>query len=154
MTSSTAWSCALTGHRTLPLDFNENSLLNKLEELIEKGCKRFYCGMAQGFDLLSLKCLVHLKQRYDFSIEACIPYVGQERGYSSADRALYRELLKSCDERTVFFESYRDGCFLIRNRYMVDNADTVLAYCLKHTGGTAYTANYAIKKGVPVIFVR
>ena len=66
------------------------------------------------------------------------------------ERALYRELLGWCDRRTVLFPSYRNGCYLVRDRYMVDCADGVLAYLTRNTGGTAYTVNYAREKNVPV----
>ena len=148
------WACALTGHRKLPPDFNENALYDKLEELINRGCDTFFCGMAQGFDLLALKCLVALKRKYQFYIEACIPYKGHENALDRADKKSYLELLSRCDQKTVLFESYCDGCFLARDRYMVDCADAVLAYCTKNTGGTAYTADYGMKKGKIVIFLR
>lgn len=152
--SENIWSCALSGHRKLPPTFDENALYDKLEELILKGCVKFYCGMAQGFDLVALKCLVDLKQKYRFHIEACIPYAGHESGFPYAEKQRFYELLEWCDEKTVLFPAYRDGCFLVRNRYMVDNSDVLLVYCLRETGGTAYTANYALKKSKPTIYLR
>ena len=147
------WSCALSGHRKLPSTFNENALYDKLEELILDGCNTFYCGMAQGFDLSALKCLVDLKKKYKFYIEACIPYAGHESRFPYAEKQRFYELLEWCDRKTVLFPGYRDGCFLARNRYMVDNSDAVLVYCRQETGGTAYTANYAINKGKATIFL-
>ena len=153
MSEKKIWACALSGHRNLPPEFDENMLYDKLEELILKGCDTFYCGMAQGFDLAALKCLVDLKQKYKFRIEACIPYPGHESRFPYAEKRRFYELLEWCDKKTVLFPAYRDGCFLARNRYMVDNSDVVLAYCLRSTGGTAYTANYGMNKGIPVIFL-
>ena len=144
-------SCALTGHRELPSDFNKNVLYDTLEELIQEGCDHFLCGMAAGFDLLALDCLVSLKQKYKFTIEACIPFEGQEKGFSFAEKWKYRTLIDWCDKKTVFFERYQNGCYLVRDRYMVDGADVVLAYCTRDTGGTAYTVRYAKEKNVPVI---
>lgn len=143
--------CALTGHRVLPADFNEKQLLSELESLIKEGYTFFYCGMAEGFDLLALKALLTLKEIYPIEIEACVPYTGQERSFSAEMKALYRTLIDKCDKKTVFFEKYTDGCFLIRNRYMVDNADCIYAYCLRNTGGTAYTVRYAESKNKKVI---
>ena len=143
--------CALTGHRVLPKDFDENRLLEELELLIGTGYTYFYCGMAEGFDLRALKTLVDFKKRYPIKIEACVPHGGQENRFSAEMKALYRKLIQRCDETTVFFEKYTDGCFLVRNRYMVDNSDCVYAYCLRNTGGTAYTVRYAESKGKKVI---
>ena len=143
--------CALTGHRSLPADFDESRLTNELEALVRSGYTYFYCGMAEGFDLTALKALFHLKRRYPIKIEACVPYKGQENRFSFEMKRLYRELLPECDKTTVFFDHYKDGCFLVRNRYMADGADCVFAYCLRETGGTAYTVRYAESRGKPVV---
>lgn len=144
-------SCALTGHRTLPPDFDVNALYDRLELLIKGGCSTFLCGMAPGFDLRALRCLADLKAKYSFYIEACVPYEGYERRPGAVEG--YGELLTWCDRKTVLFPSYQNGCFLARDRYMVDCADVVLAYLTKRTGGTAYTVRYAEKKGVSVLFL-
>lgn len=146
-------ACAVTGHRDLPVGFDENHVYDGLEELILQGYDTFFCGMAEGFDLLALSCLVGLKRKYRIYVEACIPYDGQEIRYSAENRRKYRELLEWCDRKTVLFEGYRNGCFLARDRYMVDCADLVFAYCTKNTGGTAYTVRYAADKNVPVLFL-
>ncbi len=148
------WNCALTGHRKLPENLNDNALYDKLEELLENGCDTFFCGMAQGFDLRALKCLADLKRRRRFTIEACIPFAGHEKSFSAEKRKEYLELLEWCDQKTVLFENYFNGCFLVRDRYMVDCSDVVLAYCTKNTGGAFYTTNYALKKRVPVIYLQ
>lgn len=146
-------TCALTGHRALPPDFDKNRLCDTLEELIKGGCDTFLCGMAEGFDLLALDCLADLRQKYKFFIEACIPFEGQELSFRDLEKARYRNLIQWCDRKTVLFESYQNGCYLVRDRYMVDCADFVLAYCTKSTGGTAYTVKYAKEKNIPVQFI-
>ncbi len=145
--------CALTGHRDIFPDFNENILYDTLEELIGEGYDCFLCGMAKGFDLIALECLKNLKKKYRLTIEACIPYEGQEKAFSDDERKKYRELLDWCDRKTILYREYRSGCYLSRDRYMVDCADIVLAYCKRETGGTAYTVDYANRKGIPVRFV-
>lgn len=145
-------ACALTGHRELPPDFNANALYDMLEELIKSGCDTFYCGMAEGFDLLALECLLSLKKRYSFVVEACVPFPGQERRMSEYEKSRYRSFLPQCDRKTVLYERYVNGCYLARDRYMVDRADVVLAYCKKDKGGTAYTVRYAEEKGVRIIY--
>ena len=151
--SEKIWTCALTGHRDLPENFDKNALYDKLEEILKKGCDCFLCGMAQGFDMEALECLIALKRKYRFTIEACIPYVGQENHYPFAEKERYHALLAWCDRQTPMSEKYFDGCFLARDRYMVDCADVIVAYCRRDTGGTAYTVNYAMKKGKIVVFL-
>ncbi|MCI9504756.1 MAG: DUF1273 domain-containing protein [Clostridia bacterium] len=146
-------ACAMTGHRKLPHEFDKNAVYDRLEDLIKSGCDTFFCGMAEGFDLLALECLTDLKQKYRIYIEACIPYAGQESKFCAEERKKYRELLNWCDKRTVLFPAYRNGCFLIRNKYMVDCCDVLLAYCTKSSGGSAFTVNYARDKGKEIVFI-
>lgn len=143
----------MTGHRKLPREFDKNAVYDRLEELIKSGCDTFFCGMAEGFDLLALECLTDLKQKYRIYIEACIPYAGQESKFCAEERKKYRELLSWCDKRTVIFPAYRNGCFLIRNKYMVDCCDVLLAYCTKSSGGSAFTVNYAREKEKEIVFI-
>lgn len=145
--------CALTGHRDLPENFSVNELYDTLEDLIRGGCRRFRCGMAQGFDLAALSCLTDLRQKYVFTIEACIPYAGHIRSFPQNERERYRLLLSWCEEKTVVCPAYTRGCYLARDRYMVDGADVLVAFCTKQSGGTAYTVRYARGQGVPVVFV-
>lgn len=148
------WLCALTGHRDLPANFNDNLLYDQLEELILNGCGGFLCGMAKGFDIRALACLVDLKRKHRFTIEACIPYRGHEKSNPPAFIRYYRDLLQWCDKVTVLSDAYYSGVYLARDRYMVENADAVFAYLKKSTGGTAYTVNFARKNGKPVYFMQ
>ena len=144
--------CALTGHRVLPKNFDKNRLFDELEELIKAGCDKFICGMAMGFDLAALECLVTLRQKYRFVIEACVPFNGQENTFPPAVQEKYRELITWCDIVRILYPEYQDGCYLARDRFMVDRADLLYACCSRERGGTAYTVNYAKKKGVEVRF--
>ena len=145
-------SCALTGHRELPPTFDRQRLFEELESLVRSGIDTFFCGMAEGFDLLSLQLLMELKERYPLYLEACVPFRGQEKSFSRENKLLYHELLKRCDQVTVLFEHYQNGCFLVRDRYMVDCSDMLFAYCTKKKGGSFYTVNYALSLKRKVIF--
>ena len=145
-------TCVLTGHRVLSKNFDENRLFDDLEELIKGGCDKFICGMAMGFDLVALSCLAELRKKYRFVIEGCVPFNGQEDTFPPVQREKYRELITWCDVVRILFPAYEDGCYLARNRFMVDRADLLYAYCVRERGGTAYTVHYAKKKGVEVKF--
>ncbi len=142
--------CALTGHRNLPSAFDVNKLYDYLEAVVLEGYDTFYCGMARGFDLKALDCLVALGRKYRLRLVACIPYPGQEKNFTDEDRTQYSRLLEWCDEKIVLYRHYCVWSYHARDRYMVDNADLVIAYCTKDSGGTAYTVSYAKKKGVEV----
>ena len=58
-------TCAVTGHRILSSNFNEEQLKNDLVKIIEKGYSIFLTGMAQGFDLACFKALLELKKEFE-----------------------------------------------------------------------------------------
>ena len=147
-------TCALTGHRDLPSDFNINALYDALEALILAGYDRFLCGMARGFDLTALRCLADLRMKYRITLVACIPCIGQANSFPEKDKKLYQSLIGVCAERVILGAKNDAACYLERNRYMVDKADLLFAYLTQTRSGTAYTVRYAEKKGVPVQYFK
>ncbi len=140
-------SCAFTGHREIGEELTKERVKTAIENMIKKGVKIFYNGAAKGFDLLSAECVLELKNTYpDLTLILCIPYYGQEKGYSKKDKRRYEFLIKECDEKILLSDRYYKGCLQTRNRYMCDRADALIAYLKKDTGGTAYTVKYFEKK--------
>jgi uncharacterized phage-like protein YoqJ len=100
----------------------------------------FYNGMAIGFDLCAAECVLSLKRSYPHvKLIACIPCYGQEKYFSDADKKRYVKILKKADETVVLSDHYYQGCMQNRDKYMVERADVMIAYCTKATGGAAYT---------------
>ena len=135
-------ACVFTGHRELDGDFSVENLRKTIENFIKKGVNTFYTGMAKGFDLIAAEIVLEFKKKYDVRLIACIPYYGQERGFTQEDKKRYACILKKCDEKVLISEFYYKGCLLQRNRYMADRSDCMIAYLKKKSGGTAYTVNY------------
>ena len=147
-------ACVFTGHRELYDDFSYEKLLEIIEELCKQGVKTFYNGMAKGFDLVSAKIVLVLKEKYDIKLVACVPYLNQEKYFSEQEKQTYYEILNQADEKVLITKKYYKGCLLERNRYMVDRADCMVAYLKKDEGGTAYTVNYfKRKRGGKIYFV-
>ena len=140
-------TCAFTGHRNLTDDFNAEELYESIETVIEGGADTFYNGMAQGFDLIAAECVLHLKKKYPYiRLIACIPCLGQEKNFSAVDKERYVQILKRSDEQVILSEYYFKGCMQVRDRYMADRADILVAFCKKEKGGTAFTVQYFQKK--------
>ena len=147
-------TCAFTGHRELGANFDEKKLKLNIELLIKKGVKIFYNGGAVGFDLTAAKIVLKLKKKHDIKLIICVPFYGQEKNFSSAQKELYNKILKEADEVVVLSDNYYKGCFLRRNDYMIENADYLIAYLTKEVGGTAYTVKkFRAKKGDNVILI-
>ena len=148
-------ACALTGHRTIGDDFSEQKLKDIFIELIrEQNVRTFYCGMAIGFDLIACEILCDLRAVYpDLRVVACVPCPEQAEKFSFFNKRTYERLLNACDEKVIVSPKYDRACMHIRNRYMVDRAAFLVAYCNKTTGGSASTVRYAEKKSREIIFV-
>lgn len=140
-------TCCITGHRNVPED-----QLNYVREEIEKGVLQaikdgythFISGFAEGADLMFAGIVAERKKENRFlSLEAAIPY---QRRLKSKDQT-FQALLAICDEVTVVCDEYTTECFFLRNRYLVDKSNRVLAvYDGRQKGGTFYTIQYAQKQ--------
>lgn len=148
------FSCAFSGHRHLYRDFDAEKLREVVRSCMERGVKKFYCGMAMGFDLAAAECVLALKREYpDATLTACIPCPDQDKNYTFADKRRYARILDVCDEAVLLSDRYYSGCMLRRNDYMEKNADALIVYCRKDTGGSAYTMNLFRRKNKPVFEV-
>ena len=147
-------ACALTGHRQLSEDFSAEKLKESFLRLMkEKKVDTFYCGMAVGFDCAACEILLSLRERgRHVRVIACIPCPEQAAHFSAEQRALYDSLLSRCNEKVIISPHYDRQCMQKRNRYMVDRAAYLIAYCNREKGGSANTVRYAEKSGRTVIF--
>ncbi len=132
--------CVFTGHRDLQADFSKKKLKAAIGQIIALGVDTFLCGMAMGFDLAAADAVLSLKKKNpSLKLIACIPCIGQEKYFSKADQKRYTTALKKADEKVILADSYYKGCMQVRDKYMAERADVMIAYCKKQEGGTAYT---------------
>lgn len=158
-------SCCFTGHRPQKLPWGYDELdprciefKNKLSAVIyavyESGTKHFICGMALGCDMYCAEAVIELKKRFaDITLEAAVPYDGQEVKWAESSRKRYRSLLMKCDKTTLIQDAYSPGCMMRRNKYMVDNSNVLIACYNGSSGGTWNTVKYAIEKDTEIIQV-
>ena len=156
-------SCCFTGHRPakLPWGTDESDLRclrlkKQLDDVIARveaeGYSHFICGMAEGCDLYCAEAVLALKEkRPGVTLEAAIPCPTQTDGWSAAQRGRYRRILERCDYETMVQEKYTRDCMQRRNRYMVDHASLLIALHDGFPGGTRYTIEYALRRGLDVI---
>lgn len=156
-------ACCFTGHRPLklPWGYQEDdprceSLKRRLWDAVsaayDEGYRHFLCGMAQGCDLYACECVLKLREAHgDVSLEAALPCPTQADGWPPEERERYRRLLGACDYETMVSARYSPGCMLRRDRYMVDHASMLIAMFDGSAGGTRYTMEYAMKRGLDVV---
>lgn len=155
MEGRTPQICCFTGHRKIAdevLVCLPKALDRLLDELIADGVTVFRAGGAMGFDTIAaLKVLEKKKEHPYLRLELYLPCREQTRGWSDWNKMAYGYVMDRADSAVFVSEDYVRGCMHKRNRTMVDGADICVAYCVSVTGGTAYTVNYAKKKGGRVI---
>lgn len=144
-------SACFTGHRKL-FGRDRQRLKSVLRQtviaLYGRGVRRFYCGMAIGFDLLAGEVVTELKSTFpDIHLIAVIPFRSQYIRYSELDRQRYFSVLAKADRQILLREEYSDRCYLQRNDYMLEHSGHVIAYFDgKPKGGTFYTYTRAVRR--------
>ena len=158
---------AFTGHRpeTIPyIDDTdsdryfhlEKAIWQEVHRYINAGYNTFYCGAARGADMLCGEIILSEKETNhpELKLVCAIPFKEQARGWGFMEKLQYRELLRRTDRIVQVCDSYQRGCYHVRNRYMVDNSDVLIAiYNGEPKGGTAYTVNYAWKQGKEITII-
>ena len=149
---------AFTGYRPQKLPFSEDyndpryhafneKLKRVIERLIELGYTDFISGVAIGFDTWAAEAVLEAKKKYqNIRLECAIPYPGQDRKWDTSDKIRRKKLISEADSATTVCNHYCEGCFFIRNEYMVDKADVVVCCFDGKSGGTAQTVRYAKEK--------
>ncbi len=148
-------TCCFTGHRYLPEDRKEE-IAERLEKaivsLIHSGYLYFGAGGALGFDTLCAKTILRLRQSYPgIKLILVLPCVSQAERWRPEDRAVYRGIMEQADKVVYTSQEYTRDRMFKRNRHLVDNSSVCICYLTKATGGTAYTVEYARKRGLRII---
>lgn len=155
MVSMRARTCCFTGHRAIPTS-QYQSVAERLEQtivsLIRQGVIYYGSGGALGFDTMAAQTVIKLKSMYPgIKLILVLPCISQAERWSNEAQRNYENIKKQADKIVYVSQEYTRECMFKRNRHLVDNSGICVCYLTKHTGGTAYTVNYAREKNVPVI---
>lgn len=158
--------CAFTGHRPqkLPFGFNEadascialKSLLHaRIEDLIGQGYAHFLSGGAMATDTWAAEAVLDLQKKYPWIVlEMVSPFDGQTDHWNAEYKARHDRLFEEADIVTIISHEYTKSCMFRRNRYLVENADLLLAVYDGQPGGTAMTIQYATELGLEIQCIR
>ena len=105
-------------------------------------------GMALGIDTLFAEIAINMK----FPFIAAIPCWEQDKVWPVKSKELYGNLLanKLCNIYQVYSGPYNNSCMQLRNQWMVDNCDLLIAVWDGTPGGTANCVKYAEAQGKPI----
>jgi len=142
-----------TGHRPNKLGGYSDANTAFLSTIAETWLKantpaKVISGMALGWDMSLALATLRLNMR----LVAAVPFEGQESTWPERSQKLYREVLNKASKVVlVTAGGYAPWKMHLRNQWMVDNCDKVLAlYNGDPTGGTANCIRYAMLKNKPV----
>lgn len=155
-------TCCVTGHRPkgFPWNYDDKGLpqqqkyLSTLREhvlkLLDEGYDRFISGGALGTDTDFAEIVLDLR-RNDYptiELEIAVPCPQQSLKWNAAQKKQYRAILEAADTVTTVSPHYTPYCMQMRNEYMVDKSQLVLAVYnpTMEKSGTNNTVRYARRK--------
>lgn len=157
--------CCFTGYRPeklLYLDNKRSSEYRKLkkalaaaiEDGIDQGYNYFISGFARGVDLLCAELVLSQAAKgKDVVLEAAIPCLNQTQGWPKADIQKYNSLLSQAHYKVYLAKEGDRGCFLRRNRYMVDCSQRIIGVYDGQKGGTAHTIAYGRRHDREIVLI-
>lgn len=139
-------TAAFTGHRRYAGE-SDAMLYETVRTLYARGVRRFWSGMAVGFDLAAAETVAALRDELPgLQLGCAIPFPDQAGRFGAEDRMRHARLLACADEVAVVADRYDAQCYLRRDRWMVDRASVVVAWFDGRRGGTRYTWEYARRR--------
>lgn len=147
--------CCFTGHRPDKMTLGEKEIKPMLEkaidEAIEDGYVTFITGMAMGVDIWAAEIVLERKKKNDnLHLICALPHLGFETRRSLSEKMKFNKIIKKADMVKEINDHYFRACYQVRNEWMVDRSNLVIAVFNGQKSGTKNTVDYAIRKGVRV----
>ncbi len=162
-------TCCFTGHRRkdLPDGGRESSpAMQTLRRLTEEnirifmsaGVDTFITGMSSGFDILAADILMNTPDiAPKIKLICAVPYIGQNKEMKTEnERRIYSQAAEKAWCTVVFFGKYTDGCYKIRNQFMVNCSSAIIGYLRSRdltASGSAQTLRMAQKNSLAALMI-
>ena len=100
--------------------------------------------MCDGADLEFAEAVIKAKKiKPEISLEAAIPF----RDRLNTENQKFHELLDQCDKQTFTSEEFFKGCYRVRNSYIVEKSDAIIAvFDGRKRSGTSQTIELALRE--------
>lgn len=123
------------------------------QKLIDMNCHDAWTGMGLGVDTVFAVTVLEMKEEgFDIRLHCAIPCRQFTSKWPVASIAMYDSILERADD-IVFLsqDTYRPYLMKIRNMYMIDHSDEVLAVWDGTSDSTYDCIKYAQEKNIPVM---
>lgn len=143
---------AATGHRPDKLGGYSEAIDSRLRHLARTAIETLepsqcISGMALGWDMAFAEAAIEV----GVPLCAALPFVGQESLWPEASQRRYAGILaRAASVVTVCPPIYSAKKMILRDEWMVDNADMLLALWNGTRGGTYHTVHYAERRKLPI----
>lgn len=126
-------------------------LYKEILDSIDNGCTTFVTGLARGVDLWAGEMIMELKaQGMPLRLVAAAPYRAHGSSFKGKDRFVLGNIFLKADEIVYVCENYSRDCMRLRNEYMVDRSDKLIAVVSDYRSGTGQTIRYAERKRLEI----
>lgn len=138
-----------TGHRPSDLGTTpaiaKSALRSAINDAIQRGATTFITGGAIGVDTYAAQLVIEVKATHpNIKLYIAVPFRGFTKYWSDAQRAEFADTIRKSDGFKVICDTPSKHAYHVRNHFMVDKADLVIAYWSgKRSGGTYATIQYA-----------
>lgn len=120
------------------------------KKLRELQPEKVISGMALGVD----QWAAHIAHKLNIPFIAAVPFEGQEKAWPAKSQATFHKLLKLASEKIIVSTgTYAAYKMQVRNEWMVDRCDILLAIWDGTPGGTGNCIKYAQSKNKEIIFI-
>lgn len=155
MDEQTALRACFTGHRPEKLTEPEDVIIRKLEvaisDAVDEGYTVFISGMARGVDIWAAEIVLRLRDSNpQIKLVCASPFEGFEKAWGTDWQQRYMDIMERADSVHFICQSHSRASFQMRNKWMVDRADMVIAVFNGEKGGTKNTIDYANRNMVHV----
>lgn len=148
---------AFTGHRPDKLGGYKlpNPTYSFVCQQIEKTLKelqpeKVISGMALGVD----QWAANIAHKLSIPFIAAVPFIGQEKAWPQPSQKTFNTLIKLAAEVVIVSEGgYAAYKMQVRNEWMVDRCDKLIAIWDGTPGGTGNCVKYAESKNKEIIFI-
>ena len=145
-------SCTFAGHREVYQLKIDEEIENAIDNLLQTDSEFvFYTGGMGDFDNKCASAVRAAKRKYPskkIRLALVLPYMSNRL---NTDKEYYQyyydEIIIPAELAGVYYKA----AITMRNRWLVDRVDCVIAYVNRDYGGALETVKYARKQGKPVI---
>lgn len=108
-------------------------------------------GLARGIDLWAALAVLELKQKKpDIKLIAVKPFQEHDKGFNESELSDLRKVISQADKVICTSPHYSKNVYAVRNKYMVEHSDKLIAFVNNYRSGTGQTIRFAQSLGLKI----